>query len=81
MSEAVPVTELTFEKAMAELEAIVARLEKGDVSLEDSIKLYERGEALRARCDALLQDAELRVEKITKTADGALALTPLDTNG
>lgn len=81
MSETVPVTELTFEKAMAELEAIVARLEKGDVPLEDSIKLYERGEALRARCDALLQDAELRVEKITKTADGALALTPLDANG
>jgi exodeoxyribonuclease VII small subunit len=78
MSEATPVMDLSFEKAMTELEAIVARLEKGEVTLEDSIKLYERGEALRARCDALLQDAELRVEKITKAADGALALTPLD---
>jgi len=70
---------MPFEKALAELEAIVTRLERGDVPLEDSIAIYERGEALKARCDALLKQAEARIEKITLSADGKpTGTTPLD---
>lgn len=73
------VAALPFEAAMKELEGIVARLERGDVPLEESIAIYTRGEALKARCDALLKDAEARVEKITQGADGRAAGTvPLD---
>jgi exodeoxyribonuclease VII small subunit len=70
---------MTFESAMAELEQIVAKLEKGDVDLEESISIYERGEALRAHCDALLKRAEAKVEKITLNANGQPSGTePLD---
>lgn len=55
---------LTFEAAMSELEGIVDKLERGDVPLEESIAFYERGEALKARCEALLKNAEMRVEKV-----------------
>lgn len=73
------VTALPFEKALNELEQIVQRLEKGDVALEESIKIYERGEALKKRCDALLAEAEARVEKITRDAKGKVTGTePLD---
>ena len=61
---------LPFEKALAELEDIVTRLERGNVALEDSIAIYERGEALKTHCDGLLRNAEMRVEKITLGADG-----------
>ena len=61
---------LTFEKALAELEQIVQRLERGDVPLEESVAIYERGEALKRRCDELLRQAEARVEKITLDASG-----------
>lgn len=56
---------MSFEDAMKELEAVVSRLESGNAALEDSIKLYERGAALRAHCEARLRAAEERVEKIT----------------
>ena len=56
---------MSFEDAMKELEAVVSRLESGNASLEDSIKLYERGAALRAHCEARLRAADERVEKIT----------------
>ena len=70
---------MPFEKALAELEGIVDKLEKGAVSLDDFVKLYERGEALKKRCDELLKNAEMRIEKITLTADGKpKGLTPLD---
>lgn len=70
---------LSFEKALAELEQIVARLERGDVPLEDSIAAYERGEALKAHCAGLLAAAETRVEKIRLGADGRPTGTePLD---
>lgn len=73
------VTALPFEKALAELESIVQRLEKGDVALEESIRIYERGEALKRRCDALLREAEARVEKIARDAEGrAVGTEPLD---
>ncbi|WP_029350465.1 exodeoxyribonuclease VII small subunit [Bosea sp. 117] len=79
MADAADVNTLSFEKALAELEEIVGKLEGGNVPLEESITLYARGEALKARCDALLKDAEARVEKITLGADGKPAGTvPLD---
>ena len=71
---------LSFEQAMAELEAIVQRLERGDVPLEESVAIYERGETLKRRCEELLRQAEARVEKITLDASGKPTGTePLDT--
>jgi exodeoxyribonuclease VII small subunit len=70
---------MPFETALAELEAIVDRLEKGSVALEDSIQLYERGEQLKRHCESLLKSAEMRIEKISLSADGKLKGTvPLD---
>ena len=70
---------LSFEAALGELEDIVGKLERGDVELEESITNYERGEALRAHCDALLKKAEAKVEQITLDGNGAPAGTePLD---
>ena len=72
---------MPFEVALKELESIVDRLEKGEVGLEESIQLYERGEALKSRCDALLKDAEMRIEKITLSSDGKpKSATPLDSD-
>lgn len=61
---------LSFEKALAELEQIVQKLEGGNVPLEESVAIYERGEALKRRCDELLRQAEARVEKITLDVAG-----------
>ena len=61
---------LSFEKALAELETIVQRLEQGDVPLEESVAIYERGETLKRRCEDLLRQAEARVDKITLDAAG-----------
>ncbi len=73
------VNALSFEKALAELEQIVQRLERGDVPLEESVAIYERGEALKRRCEELLRQAEARVEKITLDAAGKPAgAEPLD---
>lgn len=74
-----PVAEMSFEEAMAELEAVVRQLESGNVPLEQSIALYERGSALKARCEAQLKAAEEKVAAITLTADGQPTGTkPLD---
>jgi len=73
------VSALSFETALAELEAIVQRLERGDVPLEESVAIYERGEALKRRCEELLKQAEARVEKIALDASGKpTGTTPLD---
>jgi exodeoxyribonuclease VII small subunit len=78
-NNAADVDTLPFEKALAELETIVKRLEQGDVALEESIRIYERGEALKGRCETLLREAEARVEKITRDAGGrATGTEPLD---
>jgi exodeoxyribonuclease VII small subunit len=70
---------LPFERAIEELESIVKRLEEGKVPLEESIAIYERGEALKQRCEELLRQAEARVEKITLDAGGKPTGTaPLD---
>jgi exodeoxyribonuclease VII small subunit len=73
---------LPFEKALDELESIVKRLERGDVPLEDSIAIYERGEVLKKHCEALLRRAEARIEKIAIGPDGnAAGTSPLDVKG
>ncbi len=73
------IAKMPFEAALAELETIVDRLEKGAVALEDSIKLYERGEALKAHCDQLLANAQMRIEKIALNAEGKpKGVAPLD---
>jgi exodeoxyribonuclease VII small subunit len=74
-----PAEELSFEDALKELESVVARLERGDVALDDSIALYERGAQLKARCERKLAEAEEKVARITLSADGQPTGTvPLD---
>jgi exodeoxyribonuclease VII small subunit len=64
------IEELTFEEAIKELETIVRTLESGNQDLEKSIELYERGNILRAHSEKKLAEAKLKVEKITKSAEG-----------
>jgi exodeoxyribonuclease VII small subunit len=65
-----PVDKMSFEEALAELEGIVRQLEAGEVELEKSIAIYERGAALKAHCEARLKAAELKVEQIVQGAGG-----------
>ena len=65
------IKDMSFERALKELETIVGRLERGDVELEESIVIYERGEALKEQCDRLLKQAEAKVEKLTFNVDGS----------
>ncbi len=69
---------MSFEVALAELEAIVQRLERGQLDLEASIAAYERGTALRQHCAAKLREAQLRVEKITFDRNGKVSLETQD---
>ncbi|WP_417206367.1 exodeoxyribonuclease VII small subunit [Antarctobacter sp.] len=69
MSET-PVEEMSFEQAMSELEKVVGMLERGDVALEESIDLYERGAQLKKRCEQKLKEAEEKVAAITLDGDG-----------
>jgi exodeoxyribonuclease VII small subunit len=69
------VKQMSFEEAIAELEQVVNRLDSGEVSLEDSIALYERGAALKQHCEAKLRAAEEKVEQITLDAQGKPAGT------
>ena len=74
-----PVDQMSFEEAMKELETVVGQLERGDVALDQSIALYERGAALKARCEAKLKEAEEKVAKITLGDGGKPTGTaPLD---
>ena len=79
MTEETSTDEMSFEQALAELEAVVGQLEQGEVALDESIRLYERGAKLKARCEAKLREAEAKVEKITQDAEGTPTGTaPLD---
>lgn len=69
---------LSFEAALGELETIVRELETGKAGLENSIQLYERGVALRLHCEAKLKDAQLRVEKLSLSADGKPTTQPIE---
>ena len=73
---------MSFEQALAALEQIVQQLERGDVPLDQSISLYEHGEALRAACQQRLDAAQARIERIVTAADGpATGTRPFDTEG
>ena len=63
---------LSFEKALKELEDIVVKMERGDIALEESIIIYERGEALKNRCETLLKAAEEKIEKIKLNSEGQI---------
>ncbi|MFK7880273.1 exodeoxyribonuclease VII small subunit [Roseobacter sp.] len=74
-----PTEEMSFEQAMAELEKVLGQLERGDVALDESIALYERGAALKARCEAKLKEAEEKVAAITLDGDGKpTGVTPVE---
>ena len=74
-------TEWAFEKAMARLEQIVAALEGGKVSLDDSLKLFEEGTRLTAYCSKLLQEAEQKIVKLTDVENGGDAPVLADRQG
>lgn len=65
-----PVEEMSFEEAMAALEAVVTQLDRGDVALDQSIALYEQGAKLKAHCEARLKAAEEKVEQLVLNAEG-----------
>ena len=74
--------DLSFEQALTQLEEIVTQLERGEVSLDDAVAAYERGSMLRKQCQARLDEARLKVEKIraaraSATPEGS---TPFDTD-
>ena len=74
-----PIAEMSFEDALRALETVVRRLEGGEVPLDQSIDLYEQGERLRAHCQARLDAAQARIEKIVQASDGSAAGTvPFD---
>lgn len=71
-----PIEKMSFEAALKELETIVDKLERGDVELEQSIAIYERGAALKAHCESRLKSAELKVEQIVQGAGGTVTTEP-----
>ena len=73
-----PVDEMSFEDAMRELEQVVSDLERGDVALELSINLYERGAELKKRCETKLKEAEEKVAAITIDSSGQLGTKPIE---
>jgi exodeoxyribonuclease VII small subunit len=73
-----PVAEMTFEEAMAALEAVVTQLERGEVALDQSIALYERGALLKAHCAGKLKNAEEKVELIRAAEGRAVGTTPVE---
>jgi exodeoxyribonuclease VII small subunit len=65
------IEELSFEQAYGELEEIVTRLESGELTLEDSVNLFERGRRLSERCQTILDQAELRITQLTDDGESA----------
>lgn len=78
MSEPADIAAMTFEQALSELEQIVGKLESGQAPLEDSIRMYERGAALKAHCESRLEAARLKVEQIVQRAGGAISAEPAE---
>jgi exodeoxyribonuclease VII small subunit len=72
------IARMNFEDAFAELEAIVRRLEEGSSKLDEAIAAYERGVALKRHCEAKLQEAQSKVEKIVLEPNGQVAAKPID---
>ncbi|HVZ01335.1 MAG TPA: exodeoxyribonuclease VII small subunit [Dongiaceae bacterium] len=69
---------MSFEQALAELQDLVKRLEKGDNKLDDAIRSYERGALLKQHCEAKLREAQMKVEKIVLGANGSVGAQPAD---
>lgn len=69
-SKLVPVADLSFEAAFKELEKLVSQLEAGETTLDEALALFERGQALAARCGSLLETAELKVQQLTPAGGG-----------
>ena len=78
MADPKPVSSMSFEDALAELETIVRSLETGQAALGDSIAAYERGTALKKHCDMMLRDAREKIEKITVGENGTLSSQPFE---
>jgi exodeoxyribonuclease VII small subunit len=78
MTKLTPPEKLTYEQAFQELEALVERLESGDLALEEALALFERGQALAARCSQLLEKAELKLRQLLPGESGDLVETDLD---
>lgn len=72
MSKETPDKKVSFEQGLSRLDEILAHLERGDVPLEESVKLYEEGARLAARCDTALKQAEQKVLKLAKTPEGTV---------
>ncbi len=75
-----PIETMSFEEALAELEGIVQRLERGQLELEASIDAYERGTLLKQHCTERLRQARLRVEKLNVDGDGKVSATEFETS-
>ncbi|UCF59804.1 MAG: exodeoxyribonuclease VII small subunit [Anaerolineaceae bacterium] len=78
MSKAKPPEELNYEQAFEELEALVERLESGELALEESLALFERGQALAARCSELLEQAELKLRQLVPDEAGGYVETDFE---
>ncbi len=70
------IDDLSFEEALAELQALVKALEKGDSKLEEAIGAYERGAALKRHCEKKLREAQEKVDRIVVGTDGSLTTQP-----
>lgn len=73
-------TDKTFEQAIVRIEEIVSKLEQGDVPLQDALSWFEEGTALAAHCGGLLENAEQKVTKLTKTSNNTVEALPFDTD-
>ena len=78
MSKAIPPEKLNYEQAFEELEALVERLESGELALEESLALFERGQALSARCSELLEQAELKLRELVPDDSGGYVETDFE---
>ena len=78
MSKAKPPEKLNYEQAYEELEALVERLESGELALEESLALFERGQALAARCSELLEQAELKLRQLVPDDSGGYVETDFE---
>lgn len=71
-----PIAELSFEQTLAELEATVEKMESGELNLDETVAVYERGRALAAHCQQLLDDVSLRVEQLAPDGEGGHNVAP-----
>lgn len=79
-SQAIPVdiAAMSFEEALGELQTLVKSLERGDSRLDDAIRAYERGAALKRHCEAKLREAQAKIDMIVATEDGSITARPAD---